>query len=120
MKKTFAAFLALCAIPTLAQAATDDELRSMIIGTWSDRATCENGTLTFNADGTFGSSGTEPDGSDGLKGTFQIVGGKLAGTSGGEAMPEATISFEGETLVFATQGRTDRLVHCTAPANPAQ
>jgi hypothetical protein len=34
-------------------------------------------------------------------------------------MPEATISFEGETLVFATQGRTDRLVHCAAAPEPA-
>ncbi len=111
--------LALVLAATAASATTDDELRTMMIGTWGDTADCANGTLTFNADGTFVSAGADPA-SGTLDGTFEIVEGKLNGKAGDLVMPQVEVRFDGETLMLVGDGAPgDSLVHC-APGKPAQ
>jgi hypothetical protein len=100
---------------TAAFAVSDVELRTKIVGTWSDTAECAAGMLVFNADGTFVSRDTGSSEADALRGTYQIEDGKLNGKAEDHDMPEVTVSFDGETLVMAAAGDTDRLTRCAKP-----
>ncbi len=109
-----AAFLATLSVPALA--ATDDELKQAIVGSWGDEATCSQGRLVFNADGTF-TSGSAADPADIQKGTYTIINGKLNGSAGDSAMPEMTITVENGAVFMAADGGTkDRLYACAPPA----
>lgn len=115
MKKivTAVALAATLSVPALA--ATDDELKQAIVGSWGDEATCSQGRLVFNADGTF-SSGSASDPADVQSGTYTIVGGKLNGSADGAAMPEMTVTVENGVVYMAAEGGPkDRLYAC-APA----
>jgi hypothetical protein len=106
-----ALFLLSAVIP--AAAATDDEIKTKIVGSWADTDSCKDGALVFNADGTFASKG--PDGSppeDTLLGTYTIVGGKLNGQAGSIQMPTVALNFDGEKLLMGDAPNADILVHC--------
>ena len=93
----------LAASASLAFAATDDELRAGIVGTWGQDSACTTGTLTFNADGTFALA----RGEDSDIGTWQISGGVLSGaTSEGSSRPDVKLRIEGDTLVFGEMDET--------------
>jgi hypothetical protein len=93
-------------------AATDDELKKAIVGSWGDAADCSTGVLVFTADGSFASSsGTDPG--DAERGTYTLVGGKLNGSAGEHVMPEVTVIFDGPDLYFQNEGGSkDRLYPC--------
>jgi hypothetical protein len=95
-----------------ASAATDDELRSQLVGRWGETAECAGSVLTFNADGTFVSSGGG-DASGDRSGSFQITGGKLMGKAGDTTMPEVTVSFDADKLLLqGDSGDPDTLFKC--------
>jgi hypothetical protein len=99
-----------------ALAVTDAELKTKIVGTWGSEATCAEGVMVFNADGTFLSRSTGGAGAaDELQGSYEISGGKLNGKAEDHEMPELTVSFDAETLVMASGGHVDRLVRCPKP-----
>ncbi|HZP21074.1 MAG TPA: lipocalin family protein [Bauldia sp.] len=104
----------LIASSAAAFAATDDELKTQIVGKWGDTSACPNGAaLTFNADGTFVSGGGTGNAADDRNGTYQINGGRLSGKSGDTTMPEVSIAVDGDKLVFTNDaGSTDTLVKC--------
>lgn len=88
---------------SLALAATDEELRALIVGAWGQDATCASGTLTFSADGTFALA----RGEDSDTGTWAISGGVLSGaTSEGSSRPDVNRTIEGDTLVFGEMEET--------------
>jgi hypothetical protein len=88
-----------------ASAATDDELRSQIVGKWSEAAASTDSVLTFNSYGTFAS--------DGRNGTYQIASGKLTGKAGDQTMPDVMVSFDGDKMMLQNDGGdTDTLVKC--------
>jgi hypothetical protein len=99
----------LAASTSLALAATDEELKAGIVGSWGQDATCASGTLTFNADGTFALA----RGDDSDVGTWQISGGVLSGaTSDGASRPDVKLTIEGDTLVFGEMEET--LTRCAS------
>jgi hypothetical protein len=103
----------LIATVTAAAAATDAELKTMIVGHWADTDSCSDGALVFNADGTFVSQA--PDGSppdDNLTGTYTIMDGKLAGKAGAIEMPTVPIKFDGMKLLMGSDPSADVLVPC--------
>jgi hypothetical protein len=105
--------LALLCTATAAFAAppSDDVIRQKIVGSWGQSATCEDGRLTFNADGTFESKG--PGNPDGTGGTYTIDQGHLAGRNGDNDMPVVLIDFDGDTLLLDNgSGQPDRLDRC--------
>jgi len=96
-----------------AVAATDDEIKTKNVGSWADTDSCKDGSLVFNADGTFaskGPEGTPPE--DTLTGTYTITGGKLNGQAGAIQMPSVTINFDGEKMLMGDAPDADILVHC--------
>lgn len=99
MKNAFvsACFLIALASPTLA--ATDDEIKQALIGTWGESEGCKEGILVFNADGTF-KSGVADDPDSGETGTYTLVGGKLNGKTDSHDMPEVTVAVEDGKIVF--------------------
>lgn len=112
MFRTAAAFLALAGWASFALAATDEELREQLAGSWGQDLTCSTGRLTFNPDGTF--SLARPDRNE--TGTWQITGGTLTGTTAdGSARPEVTISFGDGTLAMTSGDHTETLSRCSAP-----
>ena len=112
MHRAAIAILAFTSSASLALAATDEELRLQIAGSWGQDLTCSTGRLTFNPDGTFAL--TRPDRNE--AGTWQIAGGTLTGTtSDGSARPEVTISFGDGTLAMTSGDHTETLSRCTAP-----
>ncbi len=106
--------LAFLFVATAAHAATDDELRQKIVGTWGKSAACAKGQLAFTVDGNF--SSRDADGTSKLEGTYDITDGMLNGKVGGDAMPEMAVSFDTETLVLLAMGSSDpdRLTRCAA------
>lgn len=113
MRLALPALALLVALPTVAAAANDDEIKTAMVGSWGDNPACDNGRLTFAADGTF-FSGDAEDAEGARKGTYEVKDGVLTGTAGEDSMPTAKVSFEGDTLILAAEGHTDRLVHCSA------
>jgi hypothetical protein len=115
---TIALLAAAAAASPAALAATDDDLKRQIVGEWGDTAECKNGTLAFTAEGTFTLKGTGPD--EVLMGTFTVVDGKLNGETPVFVMPEAAVSFTGETMILDEgNGSKASLVHCTPGEPPA-
>jgi hypothetical protein len=105
--------LVLVAFAIPAAAATDAELKVMIVGNWADSGVCADGYLMFNADGTFSSvapAGSPPE--DDLKGTYTITDGKLAGMTPEFEMPTIPITFDGEKLIMGAGPTADTLMHC--------
>jgi len=112
MFRTSTAILALACSASFALAATDEELRQQIEGSWGQDLTCSTGRLTFNADGSFILA--RPD--RGETGTWQIAGGVMTGTtSDGSSRPEVTISFGDGTLAMTSGDHTETLSRCSAP-----
>src|SRR3954463_8740210 len=100
-------------VTAAAAAATDAEIKTKIVGSWADTDSCKDGSLVFNADGTFaskGPEGTPPE--DTLTGTYTITGGKLNGQAGAIQMPSVTINFDGEKMLMGDAPDADILVHC--------
>jgi hypothetical protein len=111
MRLTGAAILLAATLPLApaqASAITDSLLRDRLIGSWADMGDCHNGSLTFNADGSFTLTGPNPSGD--LKGTFEVTDGKLAGQAGERVMPVFQVLFDDQTLVLGP----DRLDRCKA------
>jgi hypothetical protein len=86
-----------------AYAATDAELQTTIVGTWSD-GECDLVTVVFNADGTFDSGYIGYQ----IKGTYQIVDGQILGKHDmpqfgdgpGGVMKPLGVRFDGGKLVL--------------------
>jgi uncharacterized protein (TIGR03066 family) len=113
MRAALLAFLFVTAGSLAASAATDDELRSQILGKWGETADCKSGLLIFNADGSFASTDASGQSAADQNGTYAISGGKLNGKAGERTMPEVTISFDGDTMTFAIDAdRTEKLSRC--------
>ncbi|MCB1500882.1 MAG: hypothetical protein KDK07_14005 [Bauldia sp.] len=111
MFRIVAAAVLLAGSASLALAATDEELRSQIVGSWGQDASCGTGRLTFNADGTF--TLARPDRSQG--GTWSIAGGMLSGTaSDGSPRPDVGLSFEADTMIFKFGKQEDRFARCAS------
>lgn len=83
--------LAVATAPTLALAATDDELRQQIVGSWGQDPVCARGALSFAADGTYTIVLTDDDPETG---TWSITDGVLTGTG----QPTATVTIVGDRL----------------------
>jgi hypothetical protein len=93
-------------------AASDDDLRKAIVGTWSDQADCNGAILVFNADGTFMQASAD-DHSKRSSGTYTIANGRLSGTADGEAMPDTPLSYDGTHLAFQNDdGSSDPMNPC--------
>ncbi len=108
-----AAFLAAIALPALA--ATDEELRKVLIGSWSDSTACSAGVVSFAEDGTFLSRNLT-NGNDDRKGTFTVKDGKLNGKAPDQDMPDVKVIFENGELYFENDsGHRDRLYPCENP-----
>lgn len=92
----------------------DDVIRQKIVGSWGQSATCAEGRLTFNADGSFLSKGAgEPDG---VTGTYVIDHGRLTGENGDNDMPTMLVNFDGDKLLLDDgSGSPQRLDRCQAP-----
>jgi len=115
MFRTTVTALALAASASLALAATDDELKQQIVGSWGQDAECAEGALTFAADGTF--SLVRP-GDDDETGTWEITDGVLTGTSsdGGE-QPASSVTIDGDTLSLGAPdggSRVEKFNRCPA------
>ncbi len=113
MKKLLVLLGAALTVSLPALAATDDELKQALVGTWGDSEDCKDGILVFKADGTFSSgSATEP--ADVQTGTYTLIGGKLNGEAGGNAMPEVTVTADNGKLTFngSTPDEKQVLVPC--------
>jgi hypothetical protein len=106
---------ALLSLTAMAAAApSDDEIRQKIVGSWGQAATCGEGHLTFNADGSFESAGPTTGGK--LSGTYSIDGGRLSGQNGDNDMPVMLVDFDGDTLLLDNgSGDPERLSRCTPP-----
>jgi len=103
MRARTLAFALLLAGTAGAYAATDDELRTQIVGRWGEDAACSGSILTFNADGTFARGTGSSDAAD-SQGTYQINSGKLSGKVGDSEMPQVDISFNADQLVLSGDG----------------
>ncbi len=110
----FAALL-LAVAPTLAFAATDDELRQQIVGAWGENAACADASLVFNADGTFTMvrAGEDPAGQG--AGTWSIANGVLSGATPDGSMPDVTLRIEAAKLYFEEGGQVvNELTRCAS------
>ena len=95
-------------------AATDDELRQQLVGSWAETPECTGQLLTFKGDGTFITGDTADDPADDRKGTYKVADGKLTGEAEGRAMPEVTLRIEGDKLFFDGEGgSSEAAVRCT-------
>jgi hypothetical protein len=114
MKKLLVLFGVAAGLAAPALAATDDELKQALIGTWGDSGDCKDGILVFNSDGTF-TSGSADDPADVQKGTYTLIGGKLNGKADGDPMPEVTVTVEDGKLTFNGSGPDEKqvLVPCS-------
>ncbi len=93
MIRTVVATLALAASASLALAATDEELRQQILGSWGQDADCADGALTFGADGTYTIVRTDDDPESG---TWSIAGGVITATD----QRDSTVTIEGDKLML--------------------
>ena len=117
MKTLLSVFALSFALAVPALAATDDELKQVLIGTWGDQEDCLSGVLVFNADGSFSSrNGSDP--TDRQDGTYTIKDGKLNGTASDHEMPEVTLIYEDGNLFFQREGGDkDQLHRCATQVN---
>jgi hypothetical protein len=101
------AFVILLSSTSLAQTppkpATDDQLRAMIVGTWSDPGGCAIVTVVFKADGTFASGYIGYQ----LIGTYQIVNGQIVGK---HDMPQSGDGPGGEMKTLSIRFDSGKLV----------
>jgi hypothetical protein len=105
----------LAATAAMAAPPTDDVMRQKIVGSWGRSPTCDDGRLTFNADGSFTSGGGNPDSA--VSGTYAIADGRLTGENGDNDMPDMLVDFDGEALLLDDgSGSPQRLDRC----QPAQ
>jgi hypothetical protein len=105
----------LVAVPSLALAATDEELRQQIVGSWGQNAACAEASLVFNADGTFAmvEAGRDPASQRG--GTWSIAGGVLSGSTPEGSMPDVTVRVEDTKLFFEEGGQVvNELTRCAS------
>jgi len=112
MLRPLVLFTAVLALAAPALAASDDDLRKAIVGTWGDQADCGGSLLVFNADGTFVQvSGA--DHSQRANGTYTIANGHLSGTADGQAMPDTALAYDGTHLAFQNEdGSSDAMNPC--------
>lgn len=108
MIKATATALVLGASVSFALAASDDELRQQILGSWGQDAACAQGALTFNADGTYSvvMTGDDPE-----TGTWAISGGILTGSD----QPSAKVAIDGDSLALSDPDggtRVERFNRC--------
>ena len=113
MIRTAVTALALTVSASIALAATDDELKQQLVGSWGQDPMCAEGALTFNADGTFGF--VRP-GDDTETGVWQIADGILTGTStdGGD-QPASSVTIDGDSLALGApdgSGRIEKFNRC--------
>lgn len=93
---------------------SDDVIRQKIVGSWGQSATCAEGHLTFNADGTFLSKGA--DQAEGITGTYVVDRGRLTGQNGDNDMPAMLVAFDGDSLLLDDgSGKPQRLDRCQTP-----
>jgi hypothetical protein len=113
--------VAAIAVAAPAFAASDDDLRKAIVGTWSNAADCSGPLLVFNADGTFVQVSAD-DRTDRTNGTYTIANGRLSGSSEGNDMPSTGLTYDGTHLAFQYEdGTSDPMNPCPALAPlPAQ
>ena len=98
MIRTAVAILTLVASAQLALAATDDALKTEILGSWGQEVTCSAASIAFAADGTL--IFTRPGDSD-KSGTWSISEGVLSVTDEtGKPIPDATIDIAGDDLTL--------------------
>lgn len=108
MLKTALAALALAASTTLALAATDDEIREELVGPWGQDAECAEGSLTFEANGTFvvRTADDRPE-----KGYWSLTDGVMTATD----MPVSTVTITGDTLSLGDPAggtRVEQFMRC--------
>ena len=104
MLRTTVFSAALAASATLALAATDDELRQQIAGSWGADAECAAWSVNFGPDGRYVLD---------RPGTYQDQMGKWAISAGvlslakdtGNPEPDATIAFADDTMIFSGTDR---------------
>jgi uncharacterized protein (TIGR03066 family) len=118
MRFTPLALAFLIAAPTLAHAASDDELKKMLIGRWGESSACTDSVLLFKEDGSFTMSSDSEDPDSDMAGTYQIKAGVLTGSAEDRDMPAVTLRFEGGDKVYleADGKTTDTLIRCSADA----
>jgi hypothetical protein len=114
MRLLSAALFVLALLPAVnvAAAPSDDVIRQKIVGSWGKSLTCADGSLTFNADGSFVSKGA--DGAEGTAGTYAIDQGQLTGKTGDSEMPMMLVDFDGDTLLLNDSGNSLRFDRCQA------
>jgi hypothetical protein len=106
--RTAVTALGLIAFPSLALAASDDELRQQILGAWGQDPVCAEGSLTFAADGTFAIVMADDDPESG---TWSIADGVLTGTD----QPTSSVAIDGDTLSLGDPeggGRVETFNRC--------
>jgi hypothetical protein len=118
MRFTPLALALLIAAPTLAHAASDDELKKMLLGRWGETAACTDTVLVFKDDGSFAMSSDAEDPDSDMAGTYRIKDGVLTGSAEDRDMPAVTLRFEGSDKVYleADGKTTDTLIRCSADA----
>ncbi len=111
MRAILSVLILVSTVAAAAAAQPDDVIRQKIVGSWGQSSTCEDGHLTFKADGTFESKGTgDPAGT---AGTYSIDQGHLSGHIGESSMEVVSVDFDGDTLVIDDgSGNPERLDRC--------
>jgi hypothetical protein len=114
MRAALLALVLLIAGPTLASAATDDELLKMIVGRWAETSDCAGAALTFGADGSFILVVEGEDPANQTGGSYKITDGVLSGDTAKGPMPEVALRIDGENLYFEQDGQVvNTLTRCT-------
>lgn len=109
------ALLPLLAPVSAAQAATDTELSTRIVGSWGQDSACLNGRLTFQADGTFALT----QGARTETGHWTIRDGSLTGgTDDGSSRPRMLVEFDEGALVLSDVDQRQVLMPCTGDPTP--
>lgn len=115
MRRTVLAALILAAGATAGLAATDEELRQQIVGSWGENAACAEASLVFNADGTFAMVQAGEDPASRRGGTWSIAGGVLSGATPEGAMPDVSVRVDGAKLFFEEGGQVvNELTRCAS------
>ena len=120
MLKPIAVLLAFASVTLAisgASAATDDDLRKAIVGTWGNTTACNDEELTFRADGTF-TSHTADSPTD-ANGTYQINGGHLTGTIGSTPMPDVALLYDGTNIAMQQDDGTKNPMNACPPMTAA-